>query len=108
MDRYSIFDRYSYDLIVDPRRTRLNLPKGLRKFFVWLTPRPGVVFILKADADTIYERKQELTKEEIERQLEEYDLLAKTNKRFKTIDAKKTPDEMTDEALAIIFEKYAR
>lgn len=108
MDRYSIFDRYSYDLIVDPRRTRLNLPKGLRKFFVWLTPRPGVVFILKADADTIYERKQELTKEEIERQLEEYDLLAKTNKRFKTIDAKKTPDEMTDEALAIIFEKYAK
>ncbi len=108
MDRYSVFDRYSYDLIVDPKRTRLNLPKELRKFFVWLTPRPGIVFILKADADTIYSRKKELPKEEIERQLKEYDELAKTNKRFKVIDATKTPDEMSKEALEILLEKYAK
>lgn len=108
MDRYSIFDRYSYDLVVDPRRTRLNLPKCIRKFFVWLTPRPGIVFILKADADIIYERKQELSKEEIERQLAEYEILSRTNKRFKVINAEKTPDEMTDEALKILFKKYAK
>ncbi len=105
--RYSIFDRYSYDLIVDPKRTRLNLPKVLRRFFVWLTPRPGIVFILTADAETIYSRKKELSKEEIERQLEEYKQLSQTNKRFIEIDARKTPDEMSQEALHILFKKYA-
>lgn len=107
MDRYSIFDRYSYDLIVDPKRTRINLPKAIRKFFVWLTPRPGIVFILTADADTIYSRKTELPKEEIERQLEEYEQLSNTNKRFVKIDSRKTPDEMADEALRAVLEKYA-
>lgn len=108
MDRYSIFDRYSYDMLVDPQRSRLNLPRPLRKFFVWLTPRPGIVFILTARANTIYERKQELSKEEIERQLIEYDQLSKTNDRFKLIDAEKTPDEMAEEAMEILLEKYAR
>lgn len=31
-DRFSIFDRYSYDFIVDPLRTKLGLPKWVRKF----------------------------------------------------------------------------
>ena len=108
MDRYTIFDRYSYDLIVDPKRTRLNLPKAIRRFFVWLTPRPGVVFILTADADTIYNRKQELSKEEIERHLEEYRWLSSKHDRFRIIDANKTPDEITNEAVEILFDKYAR
>ena len=107
-DLYSVFDRYSYDLIVDPQRTRLKLPRFIRRFFVWLTPRPGVVFILTADADVIYQRKQELTKEEIKRQLIEYDKLSKKSKRFKVINAEQSPDEMSDIAVKIILEKYAK
>lgn len=107
-DRYSVFDRYSYDLIVDPQRTRLRLPRFIRRFFVWLTPRPGVVFILTADADVIYQRKQELTKEEIKRQLIEYDKLSKKSKRFKVIDAEQSPGEMSDIALKLIMEKFAK
>ena len=106
-DRYSIFDRYSYDLLVDPVRTKLNLPRWIRRFFVSLTPRPGVVFILMADADTIYSRKQELDKEEIERQLEEYKKLGK-GKRFHFIDATKTPETMASEASKILLDYYAK
>lgn len=106
-DRFSIFDRYSYDFIVDPLRTKLGLPKWVRKFFVRLTPQPKIVFVLQADPDTIYSRKQELTKEEITRQLKVYSELASSHKRFKVISAEQTPEAMAKEALKIILEQYA-
>lgn len=106
-DRFSIFDRYSYDFIVDPLRTKLGLPKWVRKFFVRLTPQPKIVFVLKAAPDIIYERKQELTKEEITRQLKVYSELADSHKRFKVISAEQSPEAMAKEALKIILEKYA-
>lgn len=107
-DRITLLDRYSYDFIVDPQRSRLRLPKLLRRFFVRLTPQPGVIFVLVANADTIYNRKKELSKEEIERQLKEYKLLAERNKRIVIIDAEKTSSEMADEAAKIILDKYER
>ena len=63
---------------------------------------------MEADADTIYSRKKELSREEIERQLEEYKLLAKSNKRFVMINAERKPYEMADEASKNILEKYAK
>lgn len=105
-DRFSIFDRYSYDFIVDPLRTKLGLPKWVRKFFVRLTPQPKIVFVLDADPEIIYSRKQELTKDEITRQLGVYRELAESNKRFYTISAEQTPEEMAEEAVKVIFEVY--
>lgn len=105
-DRYSIFDRYSYDFIVDPLRTKLGLPKWIRKIFVRMTPQPKIVFVLDADPDVIYARKQELSKDEIERQLGEYRELAASHKRFVTINAEGTPEEMANQALEIIFKRY--
>ncbi len=107
-DQITLFDRYSYDFIIDPRRTRLRLPKWIRKFFARITPQPGIVFILEADADVIFSRKKELPKEEIERQLKEYKLLAQSNKRFVMINTEKQPYEMADEAVKIVLEKYAK
>lgn len=106
-DRYSVFDRYSYDFIVDPLRTKLNLPKWVRKFFVGLTPQPKIVFFLSASPSIVFARKQELTLDEIERQSKEYLSLANSNKkRFKIINAEKTPDQMANEALKIIVDLY--
>ena len=106
-DRFSVFDRYSYDFIVDPLRTKLGLPTWVRKFFVRLTPQPKVVFVLDADPETIYSRKQELTKEEIARQLEVYRKLADSSKRFRVISAEQTPEEMAREAIKILLEQYS-
>lgn len=106
-DRYTIFDRYSYDFIVDPLRTKLNLPKSVRKFFVKLTPQPQIVFFLNASPEVVYSRKQELTLSEIERQGDEYLSLANSNtKKFKIINAENTPDQMSDEALHIIISLF--
>lgn len=108
-DRYSVFDRYSYDLIVDPRRTKLNLPTWVRKFFVALTPQPKVVFCLDANPQVIYGRKQELTLEEIERQVGEYRKLAESNpKRFVKINAENKPEEMAKEAVEILLDKFTK
>lgn len=106
-DRYTVFDRYSYDFIVDPKRTKLNLPEAVRKFFVKLTPQPGIVFCLNARPEVVYKRKQELSLEEIRRQSELYKKVAESDKkRFVIIDAERTPNEMANQAVQYILSKY--
>lgn len=95
-----IFDRYFYDFIVDPRRSRIKLPTWLRKLFLYMTPQPDLVFFLDCDAEIVYARKQELPKEEIERQLSEYRKLAAAFPgRFVQLDARQAPDISCRQAL---------
>lgn len=106
-DRYTIFDRYCYDFIVDPRRTKLNLPESVRKFFVRLIPQPRIVFCLNARPEVVYARKQELSLEEIKRQSELYKKVAESDKnRFVMIDAEQTPEKMANQAVEVILNKY--
>lgn len=105
-DHFPIFDRYIYDFIVDPARTRINLPRWVRVLFAHLVKQPRLIFVLSADAETIYGRKQELSKEEIKRQLKEFRKLEKLGNHVHFIDASKRPDEMTDEAIRIIVETF--
>jgi len=105
-DRFSVFDRYSYDLLVDPTRTRLNLPMWVRKIFVKCMPHPKVVFYLDASPDVIYKRKQELTLDEITRQNKLYKEVASSNKRFITLDSNRPVNESVDDAIKIILENF--
>lgn len=105
-EKFTIFDRYIYDFIVDPHRTRIELPLWIRKIFVKCVIQPQLVFILDAEASTIYKRKQELSPNEIDRQLSLFRNLAKSHKRFITIDANKHPDDVAKQALYIICEYY--
>lgn len=107
-DKFTIYDRYIYDFLIDPKRSRINLPYTLRKIFTRTVVQPRIVFVLLADAETIYKRKQELTIEEINRQLGELSKLAKSNKRFVIIDANKTPQEMVDDAMTTILNKFTK
>ena len=100
-----IFDRYCYDFIVDPYRSRIKLPEWLRLLFLKMTPEPDVVFFLNCDAETIYERKQELTYGEIERQLQAYRKLVTRSRRFVVLDAEKKPEELCSDAVRQIIEK---
>lgn len=105
-ERYTIFDRYIFDFLIDPCRSRINLPHAIRCFYVKLCIKPQLVFILDADADIIYSRKQELTKDEIERQLCELRNLVDNKKGIFLIDASKSPEEMADQAISIILNKF--
>jgi len=105
-ERYTIFDRYIYDFLVDPRRSRIDLPYWVRKIFTKLVLQPQIVFVLDADTEVIYNRKQELTKKEINRQLILFRSLSTSGKRFVRLDANKSPDEITNQAIKTIFEFF--
>lgn len=105
-NKWTIFDRYSYDLMVDPKRTRLNLPDSLRSVLVGLTPKPNIVFLLKTTPEIIFKRKQELTLREIERQLNEYTKLAQIDNRIVVLDAENSPEELAQIAIKYLFERY--
>lgn len=95
-----IFDRYFYDFIIDPRRSRLSLPEWLPRLFLLIIPKPDLVFVLDAPAYEIYKRKQELPLDEIERQLCAYRLLvAESASQFIRIDSSQSPEIMVKFAL---------
>lgn len=105
-----IFDRYFYDFIVDPRRSRLSLPSGLTRAFLLLTPKPDIVFILTAAPETIYARKQELPLAEIDRQIEAYRALAQNDPgRFVLLNATQAPEKIARDAIsALIARSYQK
>lgn len=107
-DKITIFDRYIYDFLVDPYRTRIKLPYWIRRTFTRLVKQPKILFILNAPADVIYARKQELKKEEIERQLIEFRKLSQLGERVHILDATRTPKEIAHEAIMIIISSFAQ
>jgi thymidylate kinase len=107
-DRFSVFDRYSYDLIVDPARTRLSLPFWVRKLFVKLMPHPSIVFYLDADPAVVFGRKQELQLDEIARQKIAYRALAETHDRFVSLDANRPAEKSANEALQVILDRFTK
>lgn len=105
-DKITIFDRYIYDFLVDPLRTRIKLPYWIRLAFVKMVKQPKVVFVLDAPADVIYSRKQELRKDEIERQLVEFRRLRNFGDRVYVLDATQSPEAMAQEAIKILVERF--
>lgn len=105
-DHITIFDRYIYDFLVDPERTRIKLPYWLRRMFTRLVKQPKIVFVLQAPADVIYNRKQELTKGEINYQLEGFEKLSCLGYRVHFLDANKKPEEIAMDAIKIILDTF--
>jgi len=91
-----IFDRYYDDLIVDYKRYRYGGSSKIAGWVRHLIPRPQLYFILTADAEVIYKRKQEVSFAELERQINSYRSLA-DNKRYISVDVNKTPNEIVKE-----------
>ena len=63
-----IYERYFYDLLLDPRRYRMCSCPILARLLASLVPKPDWIFILDADADVLISRKKELPRAEIVRQ----------------------------------------
>lgn len=105
-DRFTVFDRYSYDLLVDPRRTRLGLPLWVRKLYVALMPQPKFTFYLDVEPEEIFRRKQELAPEEINRQVGEYRKLVKSSMRFKALNGNRPVEQIKNDAIKIILDTF--
>lgn len=94
-----IFDRYAYDLLLDPRRFRINLPAPLIKLCLRIIPKPDLTFCLYGDATTIAARKQELSVKETERQINAIKILTDTQKGAYLLSTENTVQETRDALL---------
>lgn len=63
--RIVLFDRYYYDVIADPGRSRIRLPKWLLRAFALIIPLPTYSFFISVSPEVARTRKQELTVGEI-------------------------------------------
>lgn len=64
-----IFDRYYYDYLVDKYRYRLSLNDKLIKGTMKLIPKPHITFLLIGSPRILYERKKEISLDEVEKQV---------------------------------------
>ena len=96
-----IADRYTYDILLDPRRFRLNLPKWLLRVFVRTLPQPDLVLALVAKPETIVARKHELSVDEIKAYQNQLDSGIIPNVLL--VNADGSPDQVAQE----VFSKIA-
>ncbi|OEK07758.1 hypothetical protein A8C32_14800 [Flavivirga aquatica] len=99
-----IFDRYYDDLIVDYKRYRYGGSKNIAKLTRHFIPKPELYFILTADANIIYSRKQEVDYYELQTQIEDYKTLV-NGKQYHYIDANKSPESIVNEVYSILMKK---
>lgn len=104
-----IFDRYFYDFI--SASANRKIPFLFFSFFAKLTPPPDILFILQAKPETIYQRKKDLSLNEIKKQLDAFQKLL-ILKVVPTIfvDSEKKPNEILnkieDETLRFLSKRY--
>ena len=67
-----VFDRYYHDVAVDPERYRYGGPLGAARAVQSWIPKPDMWLVFDAPADLIHSRKQEVTREELQRLRREY------------------------------------
>lgn len=103
-----IYDRSFEDILIDPLRYRIKNSSILIRFLNSLRPRPTFTFILFASASVIISRKQELSSLELERQLNSYHQLSKSNHRTILIDANASSESVKQEILSSVISFLAK
>ena len=102
-----VFDRYFYDFIIDPARSRISLPKWLIKLFAVLIPAPDLILCLGADPAVIQARKPELPLIEVERQVRELKKFCDSSPRAVWIDTAQPIEKSVDQTLETITDRMA-
>lgn len=103
-----VFDRYAYDMALDPRRFRIGLPPRVIAWFARLAPRPDLIICLHASSSVILGRKQELPEVEVRRQLDALRAFAARNPRAVLVSTEGSLREVRDRLLRILFDFLGR
>jgi thymidylate kinase len=97
--RAFIFDRYSYDYLVDPLRCRVRLPAWLVRLFCWATPSPDLSIVLVAAPEVLRARKPELPLDELRSQAARLTALAEGLPQATCIDTSAPVEECHQQVL---------
>jgi thymidylate kinase len=99
-----IFDRYYYDILVDPKRYRYAGPKWLLRVMALLLPgRDELVLVLDAPEEVILSRKRQLSEEELRRMRVDYRQLNMRLKQSHLIETQYGPQQTLALASRIVF-----
>jgi thymidylate kinase len=102
--RLGLFDRYIHDLLVDPRRYRLDHLRWWMRALLKAAPLPDLLVIVSAPPDVIQTRKQEVPLEETARQVAAYEALADRHLPNAVIIYNTTTPEAAAEAVLVRIE----
>ena len=82
-----IWDRYYYDLLIDPKRYRYGAPIWFAKFIGKLMPKPDLFILLDAPPEVLQSRKREVSTEETSKQRTAYLQYIQKQKTAAIVDA---------------------
>ncbi|SFD91554.1 hypothetical protein [Nitrosomonas sp. Nm166] len=99
-----IFDRYAYDMALDPRRFRIGLSSRVAGWFAALAPKPDLIICLHGNPEVIVARKQELPLEETRRQVDALRDFASREPRAVLISTDSSIEETRDRILQSLCE----
>lgn len=98
------FDRYYYDLLVDPQRYRYGAPAWAARIVSKFVPRPDIVILLDAPAEVLQARKQEVTLDETVRQRRAYLKLVRSLPNGHVVDASHPLEDAVADVETIIID----
>lgn len=99
-----IYDRYYFDMVADPGRSRVSLPWWIRKAVMSLLPLPKTAFFIHAPAETVFQRKQELSLSKIKELNAAYLELAETSK-LQTLENTFSPEITAAKLVDMVIER---
>lgn len=102
-----LFDRSYHDIIVDPKRFRLNIPPCILIFVSNLFPKPDFFLIFDAPTEVIQARKKEVPFEETDQQRRRYLLFKKQQRNAHLINTNVPPQEVITQINDIILSYMA-
>lgn len=100
--RLCLFDRYFHDVMIDPRRMRMALPRWILNTAFCLAPKPKLIICLGADPDVLYQRKPETSLAEVTRQVQALKALAQSTPNALWIDTGQSLQQTENDVLRAI------
>jgi thymidylate kinase len=97
-----VIERGWWDLAVDPRRYRLQVHAGLLWRLGRFLPSPDLLVVLEADPDVLLDRKEEISRAELVRQMRAWRELLPPKQRRVYVDAARSPDAVLRETAAAV------
>lgn len=97
-----IFDRYAYDMLLDPLRFRIKLPAGIIRMALAFIPKPDVILCLGGDPAKIYARKPETTLADVEQQINALKALCGTVRQAVWVDTTSTIEDSISKAFSAL------
>jgi thymidylate kinase len=102
-----LFDRYSFDAMLPPRRRVSRVGRLRRWLLARSVPRPHLTIILDAPGDLLYARKGEQTPAILETERRSYLTLTDRVPAAAVIDARQSPDEVRKAITIAIWSRWA-